>query len=78
MFAEMCKENPKLLKLNKDCEFPFKPKYWDTKTQNCKDLVKRMMEADPTKRLTGKEAIEHKWFLPVTGNGIQSLKTLSR
>jgi len=37
-----------------------------------------MMEADPTKRLTAKEALDHKWFLPVTNNGIQSLKTLTR
>jgi len=37
-----------------------------------------MMEADPEKRPTAKEALEHKWFLPVTNNGVQSLKTLTR
>ena len=37
------------------------------------DLMKKMLEVDPTKRMTIKEASKHHWFLNVK-NKIKSMK----
>jgi serine/threonine protein kinase len=53
--------NEILLK-NKKCEVEYPPKYWDKISMKAKDLVMRMLERDPSKRITASEALEHEWF----------------
>ena len=31
-------------------------------SDECKDLIKRLLTMDPAKRITGKGALEHAWF----------------
>ena len=31
-------------------------------SDECKDLIKRLLTMDPAKRITGKGALEHPWF----------------
>lgn len=38
---------------------------WQGVDPEFKDLVVRMMNVDPTRRLTAKEALAHKWFADV-------------
>jgi serine/threonine protein kinase len=38
---------------------------WQDLDPDFKDLVVRMTNVDPTRRLTAKEALEHKWFADV-------------
>jgi len=62
-----------VLKLNKRCEYTFKPKHWDNKSSNAKDIVRRMMEGNVEKRLTAKEALNHRWFSLILPAGYNSL-----
>ena len=47
---------------NKECVVPFPPQYWDRLSKESKDLVSRMLQKDPAKRLSAVEALEHDWF----------------
>ena len=38
------------------------PEYWETISDEAKDLVKRLLLLDYTKRLTAKEALKHPWI----------------
>ncbi|MQM05997.1 hypothetical protein Taro_038817 [Colocasia esculenta] len=40
----------------------FKRDPWPMVSDNAKDLVKRMLEPDPTKRLTAQEVLDHPWM----------------
>ena len=31
-------------------------------SEECKDLIRKLLVADPKKRLTGSEALQHPWF----------------
>ncbi|ULU12600.1 hypothetical protein L3Y34_015682 [Caenorhabditis briggsae] len=35
---------------------------WDTISEDAKDLVKKMLDVDPNRRVTAKQALQHKWF----------------
>ena len=35
---------------------------WKSITPECKDFIKRLLEKDQNKRMTIKEALEHKWI----------------
>lgn len=35
---------------------------WDDISAEAKDLVKRMLEYDPAKRISAKDALQHKWI----------------
>ena len=38
------------------------PEYWETISDEAKDLVKRLLLLDYTKRLTAKEALKRPWI----------------
>ncbi|XP_057308525.1 calcium/calmodulin-dependent protein kinase type IV-like [Hydractinia symbiolongicarpus] len=48
------------------CDFEFVSPWWDEVSLNAKDLVSKLIVADPKKRLTAKQALEHPW---VQGKG---------
>jgi len=37
--------------------FEFKPEYWEGKSEEVQDLIRRLMEKDPQKRISAKDAI---------------------
>lgn len=39
----------------------FPPKPWASISQNCKDMITRLLEVDPMQRLTAKDALQHPW-----------------
>lgn len=40
----------------------FKRDPWPKVSDNAKDLVKRMLNPDPSKRLTAQEVLDHPWI----------------
>lgn len=47
------------------CEggFAFEQKWWSCVSENCKDLIRKLLQVDPSMRLTAREALLHPWFL---------------
>jgi len=43
-------------------EYSLESEEWKYASEEAKDLIRRMLSYDPTKRLSAKEALEHKWF----------------
>jgi serine/threonine protein kinase len=56
---------------------------WDFISDEAKDLIKRMLETDPLKRITAKEVLQHPWLVNIDDDSIpgmvskQSLRTSS-
>ena len=44
-------------------KFSFPPEEWDSVSPSAKDLVSKMLEFTPSKRLSASEALEHKWLV---------------
>ena len=44
-------------------KFTFPPEEWDTVSPLAKDLVTKMLEFNPSKRLSASEALTHKWLV---------------
>ncbi len=42
--------------------FEFYSPEWDTISQEAKDLIKKMIVVEPSRRITAKQALEHPWF----------------
>ena len=49
----------------KDAEYHFNHQEFDSVSSECKDLISKLLVANPKKRLTGKEALGHAWFKKV-------------
>ncbi|ESO93541.1 hypothetical protein LOTGIDRAFT_215945 [Lottia gigantea] len=43
------------------CEYEFDSPYWDSISQNAKDLIRRLLSRDPKKRLSVTAALQHHW-----------------
>ena len=43
-------------------EFSYKSKVWKTLSPESRDLIDRMLEIDPRKRLSAKEVLKHPWI----------------
>jgi len=52
----------KLLTRIKKADYAFDPKYWGGISADAKDLIAAMLTLDPSKRITIKNAMEHKWI----------------
>lgn len=55
--------------------YSFKHQIWNHISAEGKELVTQLLELDPSKRLSAKEAMEHCWFKKMESN--QSLKNIS-
>ena len=44
------------------CHYSFKYSIWDDISKEAKDLISKLLELDPKKRLSAKNALEHNWF----------------
>lgn len=54
---ELCKDSFSL-------KFP--KKHWSNVSNTCKDLISKLLETDPIKRMTSKEALQHSWVSNIT------------
>ena len=54
----MCVDEGQRLK-NKDCKLDFKTKKYESIASDGMDLLQRMLEKNPEKRISAKEALEH-------------------
>jgi calcium-dependent protein kinase len=52
----------RILKNNEVVELPFTGEIWESTSKDAKKLVSRMIVADPNKRITIEELIDHKWL----------------
>ena len=43
-------------------KFDFNHKEFNMTSEECKDLIKKMLVKDPRKRITSKDALHHAWF----------------
>jgi calcium/calmodulin-dependent protein kinase I len=55
--------NHKLFEKIKSAKFDFPSPYWDAISEDAKDLIKKLLVAEPEKRLTGDEILQHGWFI---------------
>ncbi|KAL3907156.1 MAG: hypothetical protein SGILL_008985, partial [Bacillariaceae sp.] len=55
-----------LVEDNTKAEVTFPDKYWNNISDLAKDLVSKMLEADPMKRLSAKNALQHPWLTQMT------------
>ena len=46
----------------KNCEWDFEDEIWDEVSDLAKDLIRKLLIRDPSKRLTSHEIAEHEWF----------------
>jgi serine/threonine protein kinase len=51
-----------LVQANREASVDFPADEWKHISSGARDLVQKMMEANPEKRLTSKEALRHSWF----------------
>lgn len=48
--------------------FYFHSPYWDDISKSAKDLIRKLLVVEPSKRLTAKQALKHPWFKDRIGN----------
>mmetsp|Transcript_27737 Transcript_27737/g.36092 ORF Transcript_27737/g.36092 Transcript_27737/m.36092 type:complete len:523 (-) Transcript_27737:190-1758(-) len=46
----------------KKANYTFPSPYWDSVSEEAIDLISNLLEADPTKRLTAQQALDHEWM----------------
>ena len=46
----------------KECEFHFKHREFDSVSDECKDLITKLLVGKQSKRLSGSDALKHPWF----------------
>lgn len=51
-----------VLKKNKICEIDLEKKEYDNLSMSAKDLLRRMLEKEPLKRISAVEALQHPYF----------------
>ena len=47
----------------KQANYSFDQEVWRSVSETAIDLVKKLLEPDPSKRLTAKQALKHGWFI---------------
>jgi calcium/calmodulin-dependent protein kinase I len=53
---------PELFEQIMKADYDFPEDYWRDISQDAKDFISRLLVVDPKKRMTGKEALKHKWL----------------
>lgn len=59
-------------------ELDFPPEDWDTVSPRAIDLVKRMLEVDPNKRITLQQCLEHEFISGTTQNTLNRSSTIAK
>lgn len=59
--VDQLKEAAKIMK----AKYQFDPAYWGAVSDDAKDLIKKLLLANPKKRLTVNQAIAHNWVRPL-------------
>ena len=69
MYILLCGEPPfqgnseeEIFKKIKKCEYNFKPKEFDDVSNNCKDLIRKLLEPKKKKRIKACDALKHPFF----------------
>lgn len=60
-FAEDRKKD--LYRKVRNAEYEFHPKYWRHISKDVKDLIRHLLIANPDKRFTAKDALQHRWIV---------------
>lgn len=53
------KDTRQLLMLTMAGKFEFDPEYWDSVSHACKDMIRSLLELNPTRRLSAVDALNH-------------------
>lgn len=54
--------NEEMMKKNKECEFPNVSRYLEKYSKEAQDLLFKMIEANPDRRISTEQALQHPWF----------------
>jgi len=57
--------------------YEFKDSEWDGISEDAKDLIRKMLEYSPEKRLSAEEALNHPWFTKILGDNAIGNKNLA-
>ena len=52
----------KIIESVKEGKYTFDMEEWNLITEDAKDMVSKLLEYDPSKRITAQEALKHKWI----------------
>jgi len=55
-------------------EFDFPDSEWKSVSQEAKDFIKGLINIDPTKRFTSKQALDHAFFKKIDGSSLPNVK----
>jgi serine/threonine protein kinase len=55
-------DNFELFEIIKRGQYSMKGKIWESVSDAAKDLIRRLLTVDPSKRITGKDILEHPWI----------------
>ena len=58
----------------KEAEFRFNHVEFDSVSSECKDLITKLLVANPKKRISGKDALSHPWFKKALNKGSSDQK----
>lgn len=62
------KNDVEILRRTADARYSFPDREWASISDGAKSLVKALLQADPTKRLTARAALQHRWLEEPTNN----------
>jgi len=57
--------------------YEFKDSEWEGISEDAKDLIRKLLEYDPEKRLSAEDALNHSWFAKTLGDGTIGNKNLA-
>ncbi|CAD8087970.1 unnamed protein product [Paramecium sonneborni] len=67
-------DNDKLFKIIKTGQFSFPSPYWDSISNEAKDLIKGLLTVDPTKRYGTEKILKHPWLVNNTAKSIPNIQ----
>ena len=56
--------------------YEFKDNEWEGISEDAKDLIRKLLEYSPDKRLSAEEALDHPWFHNILGESKISNKSM--
>uniref|UniRef100_A0A7S1YKL8 Protein kinase domain-containing protein n=1 Tax=Grammatophora oceanica TaxID=210454 RepID=A0A7S1YKL8_9STRA len=62
LFIVLCGSPPSLDALEKDGSDLFADAHWENISKDCKDCLKRMLDPEPSSRISAEEALQSKWI----------------